>query len=226
MLFRSQVTGIVPGVTTPMDLLEEYLLEESKNPNHCHHPRDSPITENNNNNNKNINDNDNDDDETTNNKIETAKQVFQHSLDADLTSSSELSVMDLSSGWGGTGRITLIGDAAHAVRPYSGLGGSVAFEDAVVLSRLLANINNDDNDSNHDVVADALRQFETQRLPRVRSISDDQTMRSESFYRNGASSIPPWSDAYRDWIFAGPDAPSEPPHEEASSTSSSLARQI
>ena len=96
--------------------------------------------------------------------------------------------MDLSSGWGGTGRITLIGDAAHAVRPSSGLGGSVAFEDAVVLSRLLANINNENNndddddnnnsnnDSNHDLVADALRQFETQRFPRVRSISDDQTM--------------------------------------------------
>lgn len=187
---RTQSKSIIPGVTTPMDILEEYLQESI----HL------------------VNDND-----VERRKIETAKEIFRHSLQIDLTCSSELSVIDLKSGWGGSGRITLIGDAAHAVRPYSGLGGAVAFEDAVVLSRLLAKSaamksrhpNRNDNDN---TVVDALRQFEKQRLPRVRSISDDQTMRSESFYRKGAS-IPPWSDAYRDWIFAGPDAPSEPPQE-------------
>ena len=184
---RTQVKDIIPGVTTPMDILEEYLLES----NHLEHGND-----------------------VERKKVETAKEIFRHSLEIDLTCSSELSVIDLKSGWGGNGRITLIGDAAHAVRPYSGLGGAVAFEDAVVLSRLLAKTaaTKSRHPNRDDSVVDTLRQFEAQRLPRVRSISDDQTMRSESFYKRGTS-VPPWSDAYRDWIFAGPDAPSEPPQE-------------
>ena len=38
---------------------------------------------------------------------------------------------------GGKGRITLIGDAAHVIHPTDGQGGSIAFEDAAVHSRLL-----------------------------------------------------------------------------------------
>lgn len=36
------------------------------------------------------------------------------------------------------GRITLLGDAAHASLPHNGSGASMAIEDAYVLSRLLA----------------------------------------------------------------------------------------
>lgn len=178
---RTQVPAIVRGVTTPLDLLEQHLQEE------C-----------------------NQQDDTEMRKIETAKEVFKHSLPQDLTYSSELCVIDLNAGWGGRGRITLIGDAAHAVRPYSGLGGSVAFEDAVILSRMLTSMT--PSTCSNICVVDALRKFEAKRLPRVKNISDDQTRRAESFYKRSAS-IPPWSDKYREWVFAGPDAPSEPPQE-------------
>ena len=167
----TKAPGVVADVTTPLDLLEQHLEQSNQN------------------------------DETEMKKAETAKIVFANSLPCDLTYSSELSVIDLSSGWGGKGRVTLVGDAAHAIRPASGLGGALAFEDAVLLSRMLTTSNN--------VVA-ALRAFEAKRLPRVKSISDDQTMRSESAYKKDVI-IQPWSEEYRAWIFEGPDATSEPP---------------
>jgi 2-polyprenyl-6-methoxyphenol hydroxylase-like FAD-dependent oxidoreductase len=167
----SRAPGIIPDVTTPLDLLQQHLEESDEN------------------------------DETEMKKAETAKTVFANSLPRDLTFSSEISVVDLDSGWGGKGRVTLVGDAAHALRPASGLGGAMAFEDAVLLSRMLKTSNN--------VVA-TLRAFEAKRLPRVKSISDDQTMRSESAYKKDVTPQP-WSDEYRAWIFEGPDATSEPP---------------
>jgi len=46
--------------------------------------------------------------------------------------------LDLYKGrWGGRGRITLVGDASHGMRPTDGYGGSMAMEDAVVLTRIL-----------------------------------------------------------------------------------------
>ena len=39
------------------------------------------------------------------------------------------------SGWSQGGRITLLGDAAHAMTPFMGQGASSAIEDAVVLAR-------------------------------------------------------------------------------------------
>jgi 2-polyprenyl-6-methoxyphenol hydroxylase-like FAD-dependent oxidoreductase len=41
--------------------------------------------------------------------------------------------------WGGQGRVELLGDSAHAMRPASGFGASMAFEDCVVLIRILKN---------------------------------------------------------------------------------------
>jgi 2-polyprenyl-6-methoxyphenol hydroxylase-like FAD-dependent oxidoreductase len=58
----------------------------------------------------------------------------------------------------GTGRITLLGDAAHPMTPFLGQGGCQALEDAVVLGRRLRNA--------PDVPA-ALRAYEAERIPRA-----------------------------------------------------------
>jgi 2-polyprenyl-6-methoxyphenol hydroxylase-like FAD-dependent oxidoreductase len=83
----------------------------------------------------------------------------------------------------------------------SGLGGSMVFEDAVLLSRMLKTSNN---------MEATLRAFEAKRLPRVKSISDDQTMRCEAAYKKDVTPQP-WTEEYCAWIDAGPDATSEPP---------------
>lgn len=58
-------------------------------------------------------------------------------------------------------RVVLIGDAAHAMTPDLGQGGSMAIEDAVTLARILA-------DSNE--IAGALHRFQAGRYKRVRDM--------------------------------------------------------
>ena len=58
-----------------------------------------------------------------------------------------------------TGRVVLIGDAAHAAPPHMGEGGSMALEDAVVLAEILGNA---------DTLETALEAFERRRRPRGR----------------------------------------------------------
>jgi 2-polyprenyl-6-methoxyphenol hydroxylase-like FAD-dependent oxidoreductase len=65
---------------------------------------------------------------------------------SDLTAVYDNTVVDLppegeeTEGWGGTGRVVMIGDAAHAMRPVHGLGGAMAFEDALLLCRKLRDV--------------------------------------------------------------------------------------
>lgn len=188
----SKEPSIVPGVTTPLDLLEQYLRESNYD----------------------------DGDEvgaTTRRKAEEAKLLFANSLASDSRACSEVSVVDLNSGWGGKGRITLIGDAAHALRPTSGLGGAMAFEDATILSRMLTNWNScigspttGGDDDGAKTIMSTLREFEAKRLPRVKNISLDQSMRAEMAYKKDVGLLP-WTKEYRAWIYEGPDAPSDPP---------------
>ena len=111
-------------------------------------------------------------------------------------------VMDLSDGvlgtmgggWGGRGRITLVGDASHAMRPTDGQGGNQASEDAIVLSRILTS-------SDASSVAQHLREFEETRLPRVKRIHDDQRIRYER--RMKGEDIGPMSQELKEWIEAG-----------------------
>ena len=129
---------------------------------------------------------------------------------SDLTWSSELSVVDMSADdatWGGKGRITLIGDAAHAVRPASGLGGSLAFEDAALVARYIARSNTRDSAS----IEEQLRAFEKIRLPRCKSISNDQSIRAELSYKVGYFGVPKMDPVYEEWINEGIDATPEPP---------------
>jgi 2-polyprenyl-6-methoxyphenol hydroxylase-like FAD-dependent oxidoreductase len=59
-----------------------------------------------------------------------------------------------------TDRVVLIGDAAHAIHPISGMGASLALQDARVLAQELAT-------AAPDGVPDALAQFEARRRPAV-----------------------------------------------------------
>jgi 6-hydroxynicotinate 3-monooxygenase len=59
--------------------------------------------------------------------------------------------------WSG-GRIVLLGDACHPMRPFMGAGGAMAVEDAVILSRCLSECASP---------AEAFRSYENTRIPRV-----------------------------------------------------------
>lgn len=74
------------------------------------------------------------------------------------------------------GKVLLIGDAAHATSPNMASGAAMAFEDALVLSRLLA--------SGRDVAA-VLNDYTTQRIARIRWVHE-QTRR-----RDRMRSLPP-----------------------------------
>lgn len=60
------------------------------------------------------------------------------------------------------GRVTLLGDAAHAMTPNLGQGGCLAIEDALVLASCLS--------GEHDVAA-ALKQYEARRIKRARNVA-------------------------------------------------------
>ena len=169
--------GIKTGESTPLEMIRKYV--ESL---------DSP-------------------DEAMQKQYADAKLVLENTKStSDLKWSTQMAVVDLTAeeGWGGKGRITLVGDAAHSIRPASGLGGSLAFEDAVLLGRLFS-----DDKSGRDI-AQRLRGFEQLRLPRCSSISNDQTLRSTLSYKLHQK-IPEWDKRYREWVFQGIDASPHPP---------------
>lgn len=169
--------GIRAGETTPLDMIRKYVKS-----------LDNP-------------------DEATLKQYADAKLVLENTKStSDLKWSTQMAVVDLTAkeGWGGEGRITLVGDAAHSIRPASGLGGSLAFEDAVLLSRILA-----DEKSGKDI-EQRLRNFEELRLPRCKSISNDQTLRSNLSYKLHQN-VPAWDERYKEWISQGIDAPPNPP---------------
>lgn len=97
-------------------------------------------------------------------------------------------------GWGGRGRVTILGDAAHAMRPTDGQGGSQAFEDAVVLGRILRH-------TPKGRLQEGLREFERSRVDRVRRIHEDQTVRYDMRMRG--TEAPPPSKEYQEWLFEG-----------------------
>ena len=68
-----------------------------------------------------------------------------------------------------SGRVVLVGDSAHAMRPASGLGGALAFEDAVVLCRLLKKRGIDSLKTKQST-NDLIHEFETSRYDRVKTI--------------------------------------------------------
>jgi salicylate hydroxylase len=70
------------------------------------------------------------------------------------------------------GRVTLLGDAAHAMEPFQAQGAAQAVEDAYVLAECLA--------SGHP--ADALRRYESLRKQRAGDLQSSSHAAAESFY--------------------------------------------
>jgi 2-polyprenyl-6-methoxyphenol hydroxylase-like FAD-dependent oxidoreductase len=70
-----------------------------------------------------------------------------------------------------TGRVVLIGDAAHASSPMMGQGGSLAIEDAVVLAESLRSA---------DSVDRALENYVVRRSPRVRWVREQSRIAGEN----------------------------------------------
>lgn len=79
-------------------------------------------------------------------------------------------------GWG-QGRITLLGDAAHAMLPFLAQGAVMAIEDACVLAHELA--------ADADTAA-ALRRYESARLKRTARLQLAARAQGESMHRSGA----------------------------------------
>jgi 6-hydroxynicotinate 3-monooxygenase len=87
--------------------------------------------------------------------------------------------------WSG-GRVVLLGDAAHPVRPYMAAGGAMAVEDAAILSRCLATIGGDD-------LAEATRCYEATRIPRVGEV---QRISLANSWMRGPSESTDWFFGY------------------------------
>lgn len=106
-------------------------------------------------------------------------------------------------GWGGKGRIILIGDAAHAMRA-TGQGGNVAFEDCAVLCRILQQrIRAKDSGvmAQYDQVAELVLAMENERLRRVRKIwNTEQQQAEQTLVKDGTSLMTP---EYVEWLYEG-----------------------
>ena len=61
------------------------------------------------------------------------------------------------------GRVTLLGDAAHAMLPFLGMGAAMAIEDAMILARAFAG---------NGAVTTAYAAYEAARVPRTRVIHE------------------------------------------------------
>src|SRR5579872_761601 len=75
--------------------------------------------------------------------------------------------------WWGRGRVTLLGDAAHATTPNLGQGACQALEDAVVLAHCLKRGGNTE---------EALREYERLRIPRTTSVVLDSWRSGRMFH--------------------------------------------
>jgi 2-polyprenyl-6-methoxyphenol hydroxylase-like FAD-dependent oxidoreductase len=140
---------------------------------------------------------------------EMARGLLEASTQQELKFSTILSTipMEHESGWGGKGRITLIGDSAHCLRPASGLGGSLALEDAAVLTRCII-----ESKKAGESIDKALQNFENKRFIRCKTTVDDQTRIAEAGYgKNDTSRNLTWTPEYQKWLFMGPDATPTPP---------------
>ncbi|OTA93174.1 hypothetical protein M434DRAFT_11843 [Hypoxylon sp. CO27-5] len=73
------------------------------------------------------------------------------------------------------GRVCIMGDAAHATTPWQGAGAGQAFEDAVILGTLLANI------STADEIGTAFKAYDAVRRPRCQRVIDSSRGTGEIF---------------------------------------------
>ncbi|KAK3689565.1 hypothetical protein B0T22DRAFT_499243 [Podospora appendiculata] len=74
-----------------------------------------------------------------------------------------------------SGKVALMGDAAHAMLPYLAQGASMAFEDAGVLGGIFANL------ADRSDIPDALRVYQQLRKPRADEVRD-RTLQQKAMY--------------------------------------------
>jgi 2-polyprenyl-6-methoxyphenol hydroxylase-like FAD-dependent oxidoreductase len=77
------------------------------------------------------------------------------------------------------GRVTIIGDAAHATSPYAAYGAGMAIEDGYYLGRKLGGLDLSD----HAAVESALREFEAPRIPHTKLHSQMAYYMGQLFHR-------------------------------------------
>ena len=95
------------------------------------------------------------------------------------------------------GRVVLLGDACHPMTPYMAQGAATSIEDAAVLARCLAAVENDD-------IEDAFRRYEASRKPRTSRI---QAISSANTWMSGGNEDTSWLYGYDAWTapLAGTD---------------------
>lgn len=79
------------------------------------------------------------------------------------------------------GRVTLLGDAAHPMLPFLGMGAGMALEDAVVLGRALNGAAD---------LPDALQRYETVRKPRANKVLISSRLQGERFQHDDPLNLP------------------------------------
>lgn len=105
-----------------------------------------------------------------------------------------------------SGRVVLLGDAAHGMVPSLGQGGNTAFEDAYTLANCLRN---------HSAVEQALACYQNQRQERTQIIQARSAMVSgRSYGENSASHVAKaWEQAkmaqneFENWLYKWPQQP-------------------
>jgi salicylate hydroxylase/6-hydroxynicotinate 3-monooxygenase len=87
------------------------------------------------------------------------------------------------------GRVALLGDACHPMTPYMAQGAATSIEDAVILARCLADVDNED-------IEGAFRRYEANRKPRTSRI---QSISSANTWMSGGNDDPSWLYGYDAW---------------------------
>ncbi len=97
-----------------------------------------------------------------------------------------------------SGRVAILGDAAHPMTPYMAQGGATAIEDAAILARCLEEVEGED-------IEGAFRRYEAHRKPRTSRI---QAISSANTWMKGGNDDTSWLYGYDAWNV--PLGPAEP----------------